>query len=400
MVDTYDVSLRRKSRPGELGHHTVTAPELVLEPDAGMAPPLRIASVPADHVYIRHLSHPGPDAMDPGRADPVRRLPDPTTPWWPPAMLDPDWVRTHADDFDIFHVHFGFDACAPDLLRELVAVLRDLGKPLVQTVHDLRNPHHETAAAHDEHLDILLPAAAALITLTPGAAAEIERRWGQVARVVPHPHILDLDEMCRREARAAAAVNPARAGSESGPFLVGLHLKSMRPCMSGAPMIAALMDAVEEMGDARLRVDIHRDVAETDGDRHDPVVVEALRTAAARGAQVEVHDFFPDAELWDYLGALDVSVLPYRYGTHSGWLEACRDLGTAVVAPTCGYYADQGPVQSFRLDESGFDTVSLSRALWAARAAGRPAPLNAATRTDQRSQIAAVHEQIYRDVLA
>jgi glycosyltransferase involved in cell wall biosynthesis len=379
----------------------VTASDLVLKPAANISPPVRVASIPGDHVYVRHLTRPGPHPGAADRRDPVRRLPDPTTPWWPPAMLDPDWVRTHADEFDVFHVHFGFDACAPGLLRELVAVLGAHGKPLVQTVHDLRNPHHETPDAHDEHLDILIPAADALITLTPGAAAEIELRWGRVAKVVPHPHILDLSEMRRRAARAAAGADlpEAGAGSQSAPFLVGLHLKSMRPCMSGPPVIAALMAAVEEMGDARLRVDIHRDVAEPDGDRHDPVVVEALLAAAARGAQVEVHDFFPDAELWDYLAALDVSVLPYRYGTHSGWLEACRDLGTAVAAPICGYYSEQGPVHSFGLDEAGLDAVSLSRAVWAARAAGRPAPLSAAARTEQRSQIAAVHEEIYRGVL-
>ena len=49
-----------------------------------------------------------------------------------------------------------------------------------------------------------------------------------------------------------------------------------------------------------------------------------------------MHDFFPDADLWDYLEGLDVSVLPYRFGTHSGWLEACYDLGTPVLAPTAG----------------------------------------------------------------
>ena len=42
------------------------------------------------------------------------------------------------------------------------------------------------------------------------------------------------------------------------------------------------------------------------------------------------------------------SVLPYRFGTHSGWLEACYDLGTAVVAPTCGFYAEQQPLPVLR----------------------------------------------------
>jgi len=371
--------------------------------DTSLSPVLRIASIPADHVYVRHLSYPSPaaehDAGSQKQHNRVRRLPDPRTPWWPPAMLDPGWVRAHADEFDIFHVHFGFDACAAATLRELVGVLRDYGKPLVQTVHDLRNPHHETRLAHDEHLDILIPAADALITLTPGAAAEIERHWGRVARVLPHPHILDLTEFTRREIRAAAPAEQQRGGSRPRPFLVGLHLKSMRPCMSGPPVIAALMDAVEEIGDARLRIDIHCDVAQQHGDRHDPVVVEALLTAAARGAQVEVHDFYSDAELWNYLAALDVSVLPYRYGTHSGWLEACRDVGTAVAAPTCGYYSEQGPVFSFRLDESELDAASLRRAVVAARAAGRPAPLSLATRTEQRRHIVAAHEAIYRDVL-
>lgn len=316
-------------------------------------------------------------------------------------MLDPDWVRANADDFDVFHIHFGFDACAPSSLRELLAVLRELGKPLVQTVHDLRNPHHQTRTAHDEHLDILIPAAGALITLTAGAATEIRRRWGRPARVIAHPHVLDLAELRRRDISRPAGPRPA-----TRTFLIGLHLKSMRPCMSGAPVVAALLDAVDELGAERgrprLRIDAHRDVAHADGAGHDPDLVRALRAAAARGAQVEVHDFYSDPDLWTYLAELDASVLPYRYGTHSGWLEACRDLGTAVVAPTCGFYAEQGPVHSFVLDESGLDAASLTGALrgaWAARDAGEPVPLSANMRIEQRQRIASAHEEIYREVL-
>ena len=40
-------------------------------------------------------------------------------------------------------------------------------------------------------------------------------------------------------------------------------------------------------------------------------------------------------------------LLSDRFGTHSGWLEACRDPGTTVMEPTCRYFAEQGPVLSY-----------------------------------------------------
>ena len=76
-----------------------------------------------------------------------------------------------------------------------------------------------------------------------------------------------------------------------------------------------------------------------------------------------------------------MSVLPYRFGTHSGWLEACRDLGTTVVAPDCGYYADQGPVLTYRMDEHRYDADSLAppSSLRARTLPRRPTSTRAAT---------------------
>ena len=34
------------------------------------------------------------------------------------------WVREHAGEFDLMHVHFGFDATSPESLAELVGALR------------------------------------------------------------------------------------------------------------------------------------------------------------------------------------------------------------------------------------------------------------------------------------
>ena len=66
--------------------------------------------------------------------------------------------------FDVFHIHFGFDAIGPQVLTRSGAELKMHDKPLVYTVHDLRNPHHPEPAAHAEQQDVLVAAAHTLIT--------------------------------------------------------------------------------------------------------------------------------------------------------------------------------------------------------------------------------------------
>ncbi len=384
--------------------------------------PIRVASVPAGHVYVRHLSPVG-ESADPA----VVRLadPDPDDPrrsavsrWWPPVMLDADWVHAHADEFDVFHLQFGFDARTPDELRALVAALRAEGKPLVYTVHDLRNPHHADRREHDAQLDVLVPAADGLITLTSGAADEIARRWGRTALVVPHPHVVDLDTMERmravREESATAAGVATAAGDATAsatgadasaprPFRIGVHVKSLRASMDPLPVIETIARSIEErrLGTAILQVNGHADVLQPDGARYDAELAGFLRDAERRGVlELRIHDFFTDDELWEYLASLDVSVLPYRFGTHSGWLEACRDLGTAVVAPDIGYYADQGPVLSYHRDGETLDAESLERAVIAAMNSPRAEGADIGECLRQRASVAAAHLDLYRALLS
>lgn len=347
---------------------------------------LTIASVPSSHVYVRHIAAEHDDG--------VRRLadPDPSSPdrsteqvWWPPVMLHPEWVERNR--FDVFHVQFGFDSWEPAALTELVESLG--GRPLVQTVHDLRNPHHQDRSLHDRQLDVLVPASDAVVTLTQGAAEEIRRRWGREATVLPHPHVVDFTRMERTSHR-----------SPTVPFRVGLHVKSLRASMDPLTILPQLVDTVRALPDAVLQVNGHRDVLEPNGPRRSAELARFLEGAADAGdLELHVHDFMSDAELWDYLEDLHVSVLPYRFGTHSGWLEACRDLGTAVVAPSCGYYADQGPVHTYGLDEDGYDPQSLHQALTDAWEAGPLRPLSVAERRTQREGIARAHRELYRGLV-
>ncbi|WP_297779788.1 glycosyltransferase family 1 protein, partial [Aeromicrobium sp.] len=261
----------------------------------------------SDGVRVERLEDPPPDRRTPTGA-----------PWWPPPMLEPSWVEATHREFDVFHVQFGFDARSPEELAGLVRTLRRHDKPLVYTVHDLRNPHHLDRSDHDAQLDVLIPAADALVTLTEGAADEVERRWDRRPLVLPHPHVVDTTTMDRLHA----------AGRRPGPFRFGLHLKSLRASMAPHDVLPVLARAVGDLPDAVLQVNVHRDVVEAGGEHHEPALVALLRDLDGT-VDVRVHDYFDDDGLFDHLASLDVSVLPYRFGTHSGWLEACRDLGTA-----------------------------------------------------------------------
>jgi len=350
---------------------------------------IRVASIPAGHVYVRHLSAPEGD-------DPVVRLRDippadgRTVPggWWPPAMLDAEWISANRGTFDVFHVHFGFDAKTPGELEAVGGALRAAGVPLVVTVHDLRNPHHPDAGLHDAQLAVLLEHAAAVVTLTAGAAAEIAARWDRVAEVLPHPHVVEWRTMARPR--------PVRDG-----FVVGMHAKSVRANMDVIAVAETLAHAVAELPGARLRLDVHDEVFQPGSHFFAPETGEALRRVAATNDAVDLHEhaYFSDGQLWDYLIGLDVSVLPYRFGTHSGWLEACFDLGTAVVAPSCGFYAQQRPCLVYGHDESGLDAASLASAVRRAYEQGRAPRADAHARRFERRTLAADHHALYASLV-
>lgn len=350
---------------------------------------IRVASVPASHVYVRHLA-------DPCDGDGVVRLADPVPAdgrrvpggWWPPLMLDPVWIGRHSGEFDVFHIHFGFDAIDRAAMSDIVHELAVRRVPLVYTVHDLRNPHHRDPVPHRQVLDVLIPAADEVITLTAGAAARIESIWHRQARVLPHPHVVQRDLIER----------PRRVGGE---FVVGVHVKSLRANMDPFPVLDTLAEVVPTLAGARLRVDVHDEIFDP-GNRYwyaPESFRRLLRYADRPSVEVRVHPYFTEAELWDYLSSLSVSVLPYRFGTHSGWLEACYDLGTAVLAPSCGFYAQQQDCAVFGFDEDHFDGASLAagvrrlyrgasaRATWLDRAA-------------QRRWVAAAHRDLYERVLS
>lgn len=362
-----------------------------------MLEPIVVAPVPAAHPYVRRTL---PAADDPA-AGLVVHLPDPDPDdparpagarWWPPVKLEPWWVAGFGPD--VLHVHFGYDDRSPSQLGALVAACRAAGTALVVTVHDLRNPHHDDPAVLPAQLDVLLPAADAVLTLTAGAAEEVRRRWGVVPVVVPHPHLVDPDE-----ARALRAARPARAGR---PLVVGVAAKGVRRNADPARVLPGLLDGARAGGD-RLRVDLHREVRGTPCVDRTPAQRALLAWIEAHGGDTDVevveHDPRDDASLHAYLAGLDLAVLPYTHGTHSGWLEACHDVGTHVLAPGLGHYAAQGadavhPATETEVDRSAVAAVT-AEALALLRRHDRLAGAEPEARAAQRAAVAAVHRSTY-----
>jgi hypothetical protein len=332
----------------------------VTSPDPGRT---RVATIPHADPYL--------DAVLPPEVVRVGPAGDPS-PW-----LDVGYLAEHAAEVDVLHLHTGYRHVAEVAGQCWTETVRRLGLPLVVTVHQVRAPSHAPRGrwdtVMDDHLAAVLSTAEVVLTLTAGAADEIATRFRRTAIVVAHPSI---------------AVPDPELGSERG--LVGVRLG---PASSAVPdpaelVRAALSGAVSGGGRLRVLVDA-------------PEVLDldpAVRELVGRG-EVELAVHLPSG--WPAeLQQLHVAVLPERCGTHSRDLEICRDVGTRVVAPGCGWLADQwSDVVSYGAHEKdGLDPVSLSAAVSAALTRPMLRPADRPWRDEQQAAVRRVHADVYAQV--
>lgn len=354
------------------GTRAVAAAQAVGGPAVG--PRLvRVVHVPGEHAYVRHVSAPA------GAAGPAH------------APVHLDWSdepvrgarRMVAAGVDVLHVHFGFDRCTPQRLAAVLDAWADARLPFVWTVHDLTNPHLVDQSSHEEQLALLAERAAVVLTLTDGAADEIARRWGRRAVVVPHPHL------------APTQVLSAPRPPQDGPPVVAVPLGMLRPGTDPA-VVLALLDVMADRPDVTLRVRLREEVLAPGFPRPDPHLVGRLQEAEREGrVDLRVGPRLGEDELWQELRGLAALVLPYRWGSHSGWVESCYDVGTPVVAPALGHWAEQQDVHTFH-HTSAATAGSLAAAVDAALAQGpRPGSVRA-ERLREREHVVRAHALVHR----
>lgn len=328
-------------------------------PSPGASSLLRVASIPFTDRYV--------DAVLPAEAVRVGM------PGEPSSWLDEEFLTARAGEVDVLHLHTGYGHLGVRELEHWAETVRRLGVPLVVTVHQLRDTGQATRDRHDAHLEAVLGTAEVVLTLTPSAADEIADRYGRTAIVLAHPSL---------------AVPDPELGAERG--LVGVQLGTASSAVPDPAAVARAAASGAVSGGGRLGVltPVGSDV--------DPGV-----RALAESGDLELTVFRAD-ELTAQLQQLHVAVLPERCGTHSRDLEICRDVGTRVVAPSCGFFADQwSEVVSYANDEDdGLDPVSLTAAVSAALTPPMPRPADRAWREEQREAVRRVHADIYAQVAA
>lgn len=321
----------------------------------------RVLSYPPRHDYV--------DRLVPEAAELVHR----DEPW--PLLrryYDPSWAADHAADWDVAHLHFTWEQHPADRVADVLDAHRRAGVPIVWTAHDLRNPHTMSGCADDVYLDLLAAHADHVLTLTPGAAAEIGRRFGRSARVVPHGPILD----------PSAAARWRRRRPHPGPVRrLLLHAKSLRANLAWQDAIDAVAALRDEGAPIVLDLGVHPGAAH-------------LVSGTSDGVDVRVHGPLDPDELCARIAAADALLLPYRWGTHSGLLELAVDLGVPVIAANVGHLRDQSP--AVLADASGPSLVpGLVAALrrWLGGEVPQPMPL--AQRRAQLDALVASHREIY-----
>ncbi len=335
--------------------------EEVVERDYG-----RVVSIPATHPYTRKVL---PEAE---RCDP-----DPTVPWWPHPALEAAWIEDNAHRGDVVHLHFGYEHRTAGEMRDWCRAVKRTGAALVVTVHDVENPHlSETGQIdHDRRTRVVVEAADVVLTLTPSAAHEVCRRWGRHADVVPHPHVAAVDEQ-----------RPCR----SGPPVIGMDLKFVR---SGSLDVDVVLEGLGRGAAAAGG----RAVSWVDSGAARERVEAARRAADRHGVQLRVEAPPDDAGLAQRFAELHVAVLPYAWGTHSGLLELCRDVGVRPVVPHHGSYTDQWceAVPFMTHNDRSVTADAVVAAVRRAVDLGPPIADAPGWRADQLADIRRAHRQAY-----
>lgn len=338
-----------------------------------MSPLPRVLSYPPVHDYVDRLHDVA--AVLVHRDQPWPRLAN---------LYDPSWVEAHAGDWDVVHFHFTWEQYPPETMADVLTAHRRSGAPVVWTAHDLRNPQLPDDGSETEYLELLAEAAAVVVALTPGAAAQVAECFGRIARVVPHGPLVPPD------VAAGLRRAHARSGSTLRLFLLAKDLRANLDWRTPLEVVREL--TADGGGAVHLDVHLHPDAV-------DRAEIEAFGEMSSVSVRTGARLTTP--QLWKRIAATDVLLLPYRWGTHSGLLELAADVGTQPLVTDVGFLAQQAPCHVVGTRSGAVDAEELGAVLRRLAAGdGSLDPVPTALREGDLAAFHRAHASLYEELVS
>lgn len=251
------------------------------------------------------------------------------------------WIEQHDSlgFFDVLHIQSLELAAIPTIQCVLEKCARKR-KGIVVSIHETEPMFPNEGSDFPARVRLACSFAKSAITLTACAARKIVDQFGidrRMVRVVPHGLVLP-------PSHSLWHLEPER----NSQCTIGMF-GGFRPNRS---FLTAAVNALRGMGSADLRVRLlSRGLSPIELVASSEAWQLASLAACDHRLEFDVRPFPSDDEIAEFVHALDILVLPYLYGTHSGQLELAMDLGVPVIIPDLGCFKAQWEVHSAFVSE-------------------------------------------------
>lgn len=286
-----------------------------------MPQPLRILHLPGRTPYARKLRAPGFGIINDTCQGSLEVPRDASFEW---LAAQPSWGF-----FDLLHLQ-SLELTRLDAIERVLQRCELENKGVIFTLHDIGPLFPDPAGDFPLRIKVACRVARRVITLTNAAATEVERRFGVAPEkvvVVPHGPVLAVSHDLWQKPAPRNAV-----------FTIGMF-GGVRPNRTFlTPAVNALHGLDQREVCVRL---LTRGLNPIELAPTSEGFQLSVLAAADPRLSLELRPFPSDDEVAEFVQSLDLLVLPYLHGTHSGQLELALDLRTPVVAPRLGCYHAQ-----------------------------------------------------------
>jgi len=246
------------------------------------------------------------------------------------------WLLQHRpwSWLDVVHLHhIEFEPIA--LQRELLRECRRSGTQVVFTAHDV-TPIFISPKEYQERVRLLVRADVPFVCLTPAAEQAVHLGFeAHRSSLVPHGYVMPPGHATTR----VAATGPTR-------FLLFGSLRTNRDVELALHCWRFARDLRDSTLTLQLRAPSRASLAE------EAAAWQAIgQHSSDPRLTINVLPFPSDEDVATALSESDCLLLPYRWASHSGQLEAAFDAGVLPVASRVGCLPDQVALHGDLVDE-------------------------------------------------